>query len=286
MISVFANFKINSSYRLNCLKNSLLSFNDRRIVNWVINIKGKYKLEASRFLKENIKSPINISYLESKKGWMYDSKEIAIKLKGKYIFFWIEDHICLKNKKNYFFNCIKSLNENNIDQMLYSFWHNGNYLRGLKNVNYKKNKYLTFYTINNRNLSIIQNNRKKLNLDRIGFLINATSIFKKKFFLKILSTRKPFLRRYNKMLPFDFEKRINDDYWFPIKHAVPNKEIFASVDDDHGEKGYSLISRGIYKAKNLRKEEIKIREKEFEIKNFLFRNNYFISKFKKLINQI
>ena len=53
-------------------------------------------------------------------------------------FFWVEDHICLKNKKDYLFECVKEMKKFSVDQMLYSFWHKGNYLKGL---NGKKKGY-------------------------------------------------------------------------------------------------------------------------------------------------
>ena len=260
MFSVFANFKIDTDRRFKALKISFNSINDKKIDNWVINIRGKYTKQTKKFLLKNCKSKIDIFNIETSKGWMHDSKKILKYIKSNYVLFWIEDHICLKNKRKYLFECVKDLKKNNIDQMLYSFWHNKNYLQGLENTNKKKTKNITFYNLNEKNLEKIQNNRIKLKLKPIGFIINVTSIFKKELFEKLIKIRKPWKRRYNKLLPFDFEKRIQDKFWLPISQAIPNKEIFASLDDDHGEKGYSLMSRKLYKNFFIRKKEVESRE--------------------------
>ena len=79
------------------------------------------------------------------------------------------------------------------------------------------------------------------------------------FFERIIKIRKPWKRRYSKLLPFDFEKRIQDKFWMPMSQAISNKEIFASLDDDHGEKGYSLISRKYFSNFFSRTDEVKKR---------------------------
>ena len=38
-------------------------------------------------------------------------------------------------------------------------------------------------------------------------------------------------------------KKENDISWLPIKVAYVKKEFFATIDDNHGFKGYSLIER-------------------------------------------
>ena len=59
-------------------------------------------------------------------------------------------------------------------------------------------------------------------------------------------SNKPLLKRWPRHLPFDFEKKSNDKAVKSIMHALSNQELFASIDDDHGEPGYSLISRNLY----------------------------------------
>ena len=51
-------------------------------------------------------------------------------------------------------------------------------------------------------------------------------------------------------------------------HALSNQELFASIDDDHGEPGYSLISRNLYPNRISRSE---IKNLEF-VSNSLLKN--------------
>ena len=116
---------------------------------------------------------------------------------------------------------------------------------------------------------------KKLRAD---FIIGAPSIFSKKLFSSLLK-RKPFLRRYNKFTPFDFEKRIQDTSWLPFLKGLPLKELFACIDDDHNQLNYSLINRGFLKIKTNRKQyNDYINEK--------FADNKKISIIKKLIDRV
>ncbi len=279
MFSVFANFRIDTPERLEALKISFKSFNDKKIKNWVINIRGKYKSETKKYLIQKCKSKIKVFHFESSKGWMHDSGKIIKFLKSELVFFWFEDHVCLKSRKKYLFECAKDMKKNDVDQMLYSFWHSGDELKGLEGINKNKTKNIVFFNLNKFSLKTRNENRAKLGLEKFEFIINGVSIFKKKFFFKIINTRKPWRRRYNKLLPFDFEKRNQDKFWLPINYAIPKKEIFASLDDDHGEKGYSLISRKIYPNIFSRTIEIKKREANLKQKkqSYIGRALYFIN---------
>ena len=86
--------------------------------------------------------------------------------------------------------------------------------------------------------------RQKLGRD--FYCISAVSIFSKEFFLRVLNSRRPYLKRWPKHLPFDFEKKSKDLVAPNIISSLPNKEIFAAIDDDHDNPGYSLIARGVY----------------------------------------
>ena len=77
------------------------------------------------------------------------------------------------------------------------------------------------------------------------YTISLVNISSKSFFLSNLKSIRPFLKRWPKETPFDFEKKLSDlqnDYLL----ALPSEELFVSIDDDHDNIGYSLISRGEY----------------------------------------
>ena len=78
------------------------------------------------------------------------------------------------------------------------------------------------------------------------YLVNLLGAFTYDFLYKILASEKPLIKYFDVNHPYDFEQRPNEDWYLAMRFAVPNFEIFACVDDDHGHDGTSLISRGIW----------------------------------------
>ena len=171
------------------------------------------------------------------------------------------------------------------DYLMYSWWHNGRYVRGIKKVKMKKGRYIDSLFLTKKNwkkicksghsyylistvgifkkellVKMMKRDRKKLHiklsrkifsfahkLNSIGLKINEQSLFK--FINKILSYK---LKRYQNNTPFEIEKDPSRTDILPIKISIPKKEIFACIDDDHGVKGYSLNNRGYFKKINNR----------------------------------
>jgi hypothetical protein len=139
------------------------------------------------------------------------------------------------------------LDRKNIDIINYSLFLNGNNLKSFGPIKKKVNKY--FYYLNYS--SIKHKARlyyvKKNNIFCHIFIISYPSIIKKKLFCKIIKTNDPFIKRWPKNTPFNFEKGPKDYHWLPLKYAIPRFEIFSSIDDNGGVKGTSLIEKGKYK---------------------------------------
>ena len=92
---------------------------------------------------------------------------------------------------------------------------------------------------------------------------------RKEFFIYILELNRPFLNRWPKKYPFDFEKKIKDLYHTELRLALPKEELFVSIDDNAGEDSYSLISRNLYPNRINRDELKKIENNELSFKNKL-----------------
>ena len=84
------------------------------------------------------------------------------------------------------------------------------------------------------------------------------------FFKKNLEVSKKKYK-YNKMLPFNFERSFQEKELIPFTAGFLKKELFVSIDDDHGEDGYSLISRGLYEKRKSKQEMDKIRGNKVNI---------------------
>lgn len=239
-LCIFANFFIDNAERLQRMKDSFFSFRAVNPDQWKINIRGRFKHEASRFLRSELGSCLDVYFLESKKGWFHDSRLFACEINSDYVLFWIEDHICMVNPF-LLRQIIKEMSVLSVDQLLYTWFHPGSF-QVFSNL--PKLSSLTCITSYSLNSDTAKHVRRAIGRD--FYSISAASIFKKEFFLGLLDSRRPYLKRWPRHLPFDFEKKSTDFSQFSLISAMPVNELFAAIDDDHGHPGYSLISRGKY----------------------------------------
>jgi hypothetical protein len=241
-LCVFANFFIDNHERFRRMKDSFYSFRNINPDQWIINIRGRLKSQAGKFLKKELGDKIKVFNLQSRQGWFYDTKIILSHINADYVFIWVEDHILINNLVN-LKNSILEMKKFKVDQLWYSFLTNQIKDRFAILPSHKKGKYITVTKIDEDACYKIRN---KLKND--FYTIAMISIMRRDYFLKVIHSSKPYLKRWPRYLPFDFEKKSTDKVFPFILHALPNKELFASIDDDHGQDGYSLISRGIYKS--------------------------------------
>ena len=238
-LAIFSNFFIDNDERLQRMKDSFFSFRDINPKEWVINIRGSLKYKAGNFLKKELGEDLNLFYLQSKQGWMHDSLMISKKINSDYVFYWIEDHILISSPTD-LKNCILEMNEFNVDQLWYSFLTN----KIRKNFSivepYKLGKYIKIIKLDSKNCSKIRSSAGEF------YTVSSASIFCKNYFMKILSSHKPYLKRFHKDLPFNFEKASKDNIFPVIWHSIPNHEQFVAIDDDRDDPGSCLISRGLY----------------------------------------
>ena len=257
---VFANFRIDNKERFLRMQDSFLSFQDISAKKWVVNIRGEYKQESFKFLNKYLKGKLCFYELESKKGWFHDSKKMLEAIDSDFVIVWIEDHINLVDVSKYD-EILYEMDQNNCDHLAYTWWHDIS-LKKFDSLTKKESKNLIFYKMNEGNIRIVEDNMK-----RFFYIISLASIMSSGLFKKIITSNHPFLKRWPKGLPFDFEKRSTDIEFLPFIHAVPKIELFASIDDDHGSSGYSLISRGLYPDRFSRKNLLRL---ERENINFSF----------------
>ena len=238
-LAIFANFLIDNEERLQRMKDSFHSFKEVDPYQWLINIRGRFKRQATLFLQEELGEKLNLFNLQSRQGWIHDSKIIAKNIKSDYVFIWIEDHILVATPL-YFKNCIIEMNKFNADQLWYSFYDSSKNQFSI----IEPHKLGNYITLNKLVYDLSEKTRIN-NIDNDSYIVSLLSIMSKNFFTKILMSPKPYLKRYPKHTPFDFEKKSKDKVSDIIFHSLPNQELFASIDDDKG-LGSSLISRGLY----------------------------------------
>jgi len=287
-VAVFANFRIDTKERLQRMKDSFQSFYSKKINQWIINFRGQYKDSALNYLSKELGHKLMPSKLNSKYGWFFDSRTIFKKIKCDYIFFWIEDHICLCGK-NKFNKIIKEIYINNVEYIGYSWWGNGLFLDEFKNIKKKEDKNIFFLNYNKSSDIQRQTNASNI-IGSKAYIISCCGIFKKNFFKRILYSNRPYLRRWSKYTPFDFEKTPNDTWILPLKLGIPKFEMFSSIDDDGKYSGSSLISRNLYPKRisrfRLNKRENQKLNANFQIFKKIVKKILFFSWLQNLIKRI
>jgi len=237
---VFANFRIDNEERYLRLKDSFFSFKDISAKKWVINIRGSYKEQTKNFLQEHLQDKFYHYDLESKKGWFHDTRIMLKDIDTDFVFFWIEDHISMVKVSKYD-EILNEMKGNHCDHLCYTWWHDG-YKKKFSFLEAKETSNLNIYQMNKKNVKII-----KKNINQEFYIISCVSITSLKLFKKIILSSHPLLKRWSKETPFDFEKKGSDASFLGFNSAVSKFELFAPIDDNHGQgPGYSLIDRGLY----------------------------------------
>jgi len=246
LLSVFANFRIDSEERLLRMQDSFWSFYEEDIDKWVVNIRGDYKKEAGDFLKEYLGNELILFELESKMGWFNDSRKMLKHIESDYVFFWIEDHLKINKEKGMVINVVKEMKENNVDSLWYTFFP---YMKNYINVTKSVEKYISWFDLNKNSLKKIHKLKPDL------YLISCASILNQNLFKKIIKTNdKKLAFNWPKETPFNFEKSYKDIHWLPFRSGILHHELFAAIDDDNPEPGSSLISRDLYPERMSRSE--------------------------------
>ncbi len=267
-LTIFANFFVDTEENFLRLQDSFFSFYKVNPKQWVIGVRGSQKIKVKNFLSSYLdKEILYIKILSDKSNWIKESRNLFNKVVQENIFIWVEDHICQITETK-LSKIIREFEEFKIDQMVYSFWHDNLKRRidFLKPQLCNNFKYVEFPP--DKNQFLISNG--------IIFVNALPAIYSKSFMNKILFSNSPFLKRWPKHTPFDFEKKIGDISHLH-KYAVPILEIFAPIDDDHGfsDSGYySLQKRGLYPLRVTREQHLikSKRKKGIPIFNIINKN--------------
>ena len=238
-ITVFGNFLIDTDERFLRLKDSFYSLKETNPSEWVVNVRGKYREEVIDFLAEEGVSPTKLFLLESSAGWFYDTNAILPNITSKFVFLWLEDHICMRPAEYGY--AINDMETTGCEIMTYSFWENGRHRERYKNV-----ELISSNTIDYFDHTTQQNKKVQSAAYGESYIISLVSVVTRDLLKKILQNPDDDNLRWSPMTPFGFEKLPYNEAWLPIRRAVPRVELFASIDDDLHSVGSSLIARGLY----------------------------------------
>ncbi len=283
-MTVFANMMINSDERFEHLKDSFESFKDTSD-DWLINIRGKKRLEVIAWLKERLGEKANFfELLDESRGWTVNALEMVRQAKNPYVMIWIEDHMYVAPPQ-YLQNVLMEMAQHKADYLQYSWWMNGLYKQYFDDIERTRGNSIDTVTIGNDVWKKWQAEGKNVQL------ISLLGIFEKNFLIKMLrydrymlpmSVRQSVFRvmsilnkagirfnqktayhRINRLMrfkmrrqpietPHDFEKEPNRYDILPMRTSVSHRELFACMDDDDDPAHRSsLMTRGMYPVRNI-----------------------------------
>jgi hypothetical protein len=270
MLTIFANLRINEKERLQHMKDSFNSFKTISD-DWVINIRGKQREEAIKFLKENLGSKMTLfELLDDSRGWLVNALEMVDKAKYDYLLVWNEDHMNIAPQEIYK-GIMTEMKENDVDYMMYSWWIFGTCREvfdklkteiGLQKFQYIDTVYLTkerwkkvlkagypYFIISLCGIfykdlfkKMLKDEQKKLPIfltrllfKAMGFLTYYLHILGRKHKRYFWIVNKVFfhkLRKFSRETPFELEQPETRTDRLPLKMAFPKQELFACIDDD------------------------------------------------------
>lgn len=275
LLTVFANFRIDSEERFLRMQDSFRSFCDADIEKWVINIRGQYKSDAGKFLRDNLGDKLKLFELNSKKGWFYDSRLMMNEICSDYVFFWIEDHVNINRQTNIINNVVSDMKAFNVESLWYSWFF---FRKAYRDLSTFESNTIKWFDLDSNNFTKVQAVVPGL------YIVSCTSILKCSFFKKIINTDdNTVAHKWPKETPFEFEKSDEDLHWLPLRCAVLKEELFVSIDDDSKQPGSCLISRGLY-PNRLSRELVGIAGKTFPENKSIYHR--FLNKTKSLIRHI
>lgn len=290
MITILGNLRINSLSRLEHLKSSFKSF-DTLSDNWLINVRGVYRDETINFLKSELKGRLRLfSLLDDSRGWITNALDMVKEAKYDYVLVWNEDHLNISTN-DYLISVIREMRQKKVDYLPYSWWMFGKanpyditksdkdwrigktidsiFLKRSNWVNIKRVGY-PYYLVSmcgifqkdflvkmwkndNRRFPLVI---KKFIFKFFGLLTKSKIIspYGHKMLFEKINNKIFFnkLRKYPIVTPFEMEKGPERYDVLPITVAFPKQELFACIDDNVNEVGYSLVERGLYKSENFK----------------------------------
>ena len=244
-LAIFGNFRIDSEERLQRMKDSLLSFEEINATKWVINVRGAYKKEALDFLHAHLGNRLVAYQLESAEGWFYDSHIMLQDLNAEFVLYWLEDHINQVSDISLYDAIINEMEMSSVEYLKISFfWIWERYELIPKN----EMSNICWFDLDETTFPLLQKKAPGT------YIISCNGIFNITLFTRLISDDDEMQAiKWPKETPFDFEKSSSDVHWLPIRTALPKQELFACIDDDSLAPGSSLVARGLYPARQIRR---------------------------------
>jgi hypothetical protein len=234
---IYGNVLIESERKLDFFKFTLPLWVDFWEAPTIIRVRGQHAREAEKFARNlrNVELRTGSEYLT----WRAQVRADLAHVPQTYVFQYFEDHMPHPDASPPG-QIVSQLRDQEPDILQYS-WH-PSYLP-------LRDMLLEFGAGVYSSMMVQAMSRsmlKKVGRQTGLYSISLTSVFKREFFLRLLGTVRPIVRRFDPTAPFDVEQRATSSWFAPIRFALPVKELGTCIDDDHLVSGSSAMSRGLF----------------------------------------
>ena len=234
-ITFLYNVRLNQEHRMHRFVSSLNQINDLNDFTVSARVRGSFAEEVFPIIENRVDT---LYRNDTVKSWRLNLLQQVLDSQSGFFVLLHEDH-ALACDKNLLVETLCEFTELNLDFMPISFFPQYSKFEKLvleSGVSFTSAQNLRYLHIN-RNIAKRVSNKNH-------YLLNLIGIYKRDLLIRILASNRPFIKYFSGDSPFDVEQRPTQKWFLPINWALPNKELFACIDDDHGVQGYSLISRG------------------------------------------
>ena len=241
-ITIIYNVRLDSEYRVNRFCKSIELLENIDGLHFSVRIRGLQANTAEIWLKNLVKRKILKNFVimsgSTYNNWKLDCLEQIFRSKSQTYILAQEDHFLIADVEN-FRSAIVDFQETKSDYLALSFFRNySEFVHSTQWTAQGTTKNLRYWDVSKASWQNLMPEKKM-------YLVNLLGAFTYDFLYKILVSEKPFIKYFDVNHPYDFEQRPSENWYLAMRFAIPNFEIFACVDDNHGYDGTSLISRGI-----------------------------------------
>jgi len=234
---IYGNILIESERKLDFFKFTLPLWIDFWDAPTIIRVRGRYAREAEDLCSklQNVEFRTGSEFLT----WRAQVSADLAHVPQTYVFQYFEDHMPHPDASPPG-QILSQLRDQEPDILQYSWHPSSRPLRDML-LEFGADVYSSMMV-----QSMSRSMLKKVGRQTGSYLISLTSVFEKEFFLRLLGTVRPLVRRFDPTAPFDVEQRATASWFAPIRFALPLKELGTCIDDDHRIPGSSAMSRGLF----------------------------------------
>ena len=246
-LTLYGNLKIERVEKLEMFMATFPAWMDYWGCNATLRVRGRFADDAIAFASSN--TDVECLKGQDFEQWRWQTMNDVSQFMTPYVFQYLEDHLPSPTAPSA--ECvIQDLANQEIDILQYSWFQSyEKQLAFMRGIGAKEGYATIAIALNRRHLA------HHANRDLLYF-ISLTSIFDRSFYLRLLKSPRPWIRKFDPRAPFDVEQKPPSAWLLPMTYACVKKELGICLDDDLLSPGSSAIARGLFSPSQLRSERI------------------------------